>query len=179
MPRSCCWLNPLIVGGAGSDPVALALPYFQQMSEAYAQTCSGDVYVVADDPTKVGVDLSAGSKPSIWLTHELPALQSLFNSKKVTSLKAFRVVNNVVVTTNPLDRTDLLSKTTKRQVEWDEATNERIQEMARAIKEVRRRDINKMLAAENDTAESDTHVFQKRSCGNAENWEPPGIDIFG
>jgi hypothetical protein len=146
------------------------------MSEAYASTCSGDVYVVADDPTQVGVDLSAGRNPSIWLTHELPELQSLYASKKVTSLKVFPVVNNVVSKSNPVDRTDLLKTTKKREVEWDEAATKKIQEMARAMKEVRRRDINSFRMA----AENGTHVFQKRDyCGHAENWEPPNVDIFG
>jgi hypothetical protein len=51
-------------------------PYFQQMSLAMALTCTGEVFVISERPNNINYQYP-GQNPSIWLTHELPALQKL------------------------------------------------------------------------------------------------------
>ncbi|RMZ72426.1 NPP1 domain-containing [Pyrenophora seminiperda CCB06] len=80
----CCWLNP-VWGDLGADIKDVApreaktRPYFQQMSQAMAETCTGDVYVVHEYPNQLGRYQPVGQNPSIWLSHELPALRRAKN----------------------------------------------------------------------------------------------------
>jgi hypothetical protein len=66
-------------------------PYFQQMSLAMALTCTGEAFVISEFPDNINYQYP-GQNPSIWLTHELPALQRLvcqipspYNSESLTN----------------------------------------------------------------------------------------------
>lgn len=81
----CCWLNGLW-GEGGKEIMENNIPsrdarelktrpYFQQMSQAMAETCTGDVYVVHEHYDELATYQPKGQNPSIWISHELPALR--------------------------------------------------------------------------------------------------------
>ncbi|KAH7392281.1 hypothetical protein DE146DRAFT_758008 [Phaeosphaeria sp. MPI-PUGE-AT-0046c] len=163
----CCWLNPLLQGPnvhTQDDRIDAAMIYFQQMSKAMAMTCTGEVFVMIDNPDDI-VRQQPGVQPSIWLTHELPTLQDLFRMGDIFKLTAI-----TFATKKMSDITYVLRDRVARDFEWDD-------ELARAIKEKKLELLRTGQGSNNATLE---HTEEKRSsCGSAAVSEPPGVDIFG
>ncbi|KAF2733511.1 hypothetical protein EJ04DRAFT_513154 [Polyplosphaeria fusca] len=162
----CCWLNPLMPGATPAERIPQAMLYFQQMSRAMALTCTGEVFTLLDNPDDIGVALP-NPYESIWLTHELPALQGLFKIGIVTKLTAIRLSNKQHV-----DKTSLLRTATPRDVDidWNEP-------VARAVKAKK---LEFLRTYGNITvAEEAAKVHRRSLCGSAANQEDPTVDYFG
>jgi hypothetical protein len=174
-PR-CCWLNGIL---DPNQPDAYnarqGQAYFAAMSTAFAQTCTGTVYVALDNPADITVQY-AGHDPSIWLSHELPTLQKRY-PQYVTGLKTLRVSGGRVIDT-PLtaqDATQVLANqnTPKKRNELDD---EIVYKMARDLKEARRRSLKQAKSMDANA----TNLLHKRAgCAMASNWENLNLDYFG
>jgi hypothetical protein len=174
----CCWLNPLMDGANGEEErIAKAMLYFQQMSEAFAMTCWGDVYILSENPSTINQQVP-GERPSIWLSHELPQLQRLYREQIVTKL--------IAVTGHPgawtggqVDVTHLLGEQipdspSKRDAE---DTTEFTKSVARALMEQRKKLLDAGIRPRNISETLDR--LNKRACTSSSDSENPRGDYFG
>jgi hypothetical protein len=165
----CCWLNPLIQGPnvvSQDDRIGAAGKYFQQMSKAMAMTCTGEVFVMIDNPDDI-VKQQPGVPPSIWLTHELPTLQDLFRMGEVFKLTAI-----TFETKKTKDITDVLRNRLRRDFVWDEP-------LAQAIKAKKLELLRSGYDPSNATMNDSLQPWKRSGCGSAVDSEPYGVDIFG
>lgn len=103
--EQCCWLHPILGTGTPEEQQANRLTYFIAMSEAIANTCRGDVFLMTDDvnrvptsqyPYPIGDQVlfnydGKPANPSIWLRDELPMLRSLKEHGKLNDFYAISV----------------------------------------------------------------------------------------
>lgn len=154
--------------------IANAMLYFQQMSQAMAMTCSGNVYILSEDTSTIPNQIP-GERPSIWLTHELPTLQELYAQGTVKKLIA--ITGTVNAWTGSEDVTRYL-RPSKRSA--PPPPTELTKKVAKAIMEKRAELIRSGYSLTNFTEEyADHHKLQKRICGGAAKWEDPNMDYFG
>ena len=162
----CCWLNPLMPGQTQDERIRQSMLYFQQMSRAMALTCTGEVFILIDNPTDVPVQ-QPDPYPSIWLSHELPALQGLYETGVVTKLTAIRFSDK-----QRFDRTIDLQRRVPRGIDWDEP-------IAKAVKAKKLELLRSGFY--NNMTEENIAKLQRRDgpCGSAADQEAPGLSYFG
>ena len=77
------WLNSIVgLGKIGSVPAPII--YFENMSEAIAQSCSGEVVVMSQSPHDMKQYIDGTRGENIWKNKERPALEILWRRKIVT-----------------------------------------------------------------------------------------------
>jgi hypothetical protein len=175
----CCWLNSIFRSAKEDTKEArepLTRPYFQQMSEAMASTCSGDVYTYCDD-TEALLKQPMGQPESIWLTHELPMLRQRRKRNLINDLWAiptlYTVGNKVIPQydrSHWVRRTGILDGLNARDIEVDEL-------LARRFKEEKERLRNPQPVQDGGAARLDLR-WQTCNADNAAR-EGAGQDWFG
>ncbi|KAH7382373.1 hypothetical protein DE146DRAFT_668618 [Phaeosphaeria sp. MPI-PUGE-AT-0046c] len=189
-PKPKCWLNSLMPGSltAASNinrrEEEGTRPFFQQMSLAMALTCSGEVFVMTEHPDDLYYQPPHPQVESIWLTHELPALQRLYKQGVVTKLTAISASQpggdrtEIIVEMDKskwIDATKYLSgRSVRRGFEW---TEELVQTMKMAQK--RREDEERRFNSTTDPEFAREHQKRWGFCSSAQRQENPNLDYFG
>jgi hypothetical protein len=176
---NCCWLNgildPLETDQENKD---IGLQYFRAMSRAFAQTCTGTVYIILDDPNKI-TDQYNNQDTSIWLSDELDTLITLYRQNIVTALKVLTTTGYTILNVpgNAIDKTSVLAEQNNKPKKRNELDDEIVYKMARDLKEARRRSLKQAKSR----GANATNVLHKRlgGCDLAANWEDPSLDYFG
>lgn len=80
------WLNTFynLPKIASDKDVPTHIQYFENMSEAMAEDCSGEVVIMTQTPDDMSRYTKKGAPENIWKNKERPALQKLKKSGKVT-----------------------------------------------------------------------------------------------
>ena len=77
------WLNSIVdLGKINGVPAPIV--YFENMSEAIAQSCSGEVVIVTQSPSNMKQYIDGTQGENIWKNKERPALEILWRQKVVT-----------------------------------------------------------------------------------------------
>lgn len=187
---STCWANSLMPGSlTAAENVDRreeegTRPFFQQMSLAMALTCSGEVFVMTEHPDDLYYQPRPPQVESIWLTHELPALQRLYKQGVVTKLTAIAATQPggdgtaIQVDMDKSKWTDatkyLSGRSVRRGFEW---TEELVQTMKMAQK--RREEEERRLNSTTDPEFAHEHQKRWSLCGSAQDQEDPHLDYFG